>query len=150
MTQREAGRQSRRGATQSMRLDHVGIVVDDLDEAKRFLAEVLGLELVNEVTVEAAKVRAAYFRCGDAEIELLELSDETARNARLGVGVRANIEHIAVEVEALESALVGLAASGVATTSPQPIFGGSGVWTDPTTTQGVLLQIIQKEKAGGH
>ena len=67
-----------------MRLDHVGIVVDDLEQAKHFLAEILGLEMTNEVAIESAKLRAAYFRCGEVEIELLELGDSAARQARLG------------------------------------------------------------------
>lgn len=128
-----------------MRLDHVGIVVEDLEQGKRFLAEILGLEMTNEVSIESAKLKAAYFRCGEVEIELLELGDEAARQARLGAGVKANIEHIAVEVDALESVLAKLAQSGVGTTPPQPILGGVGVWTDPSTSNGIRFQIIQKE-----
>lgn len=131
-----------------MRLDHVGIVVDDLEQAKRFLAEVLGLEMTNAVEVESAKLKAAYFRCGEVEIELLELGDSAARQARLGTGVKANIEHIAVEVDALESMLSMLNQRGVGTTPPQPILGGVGVWTDPATSNGIRFQIIQKEVAG--
>jgi methylmalonyl-CoA/ethylmalonyl-CoA epimerase len=131
-----------------VRLDHVGIVVDDLEQAKHFLAEILGLEMTNEVAIESAKLRAAYFRCGEVEIELLELGDSAARQARLGIGVKANIEHIAVQVDALDSVLAMINQRGVETTPPQPILGGLGVWTDPATSNGIRFQIIEKEVAG--
>jgi len=62
----------------------------------------------------------------------------------LGLGVKANIEHIAVEVDALDSVLAMINERGVETTAPQPILGGVGVWTDPGTSNGIRIQIIQK------
>lgn len=132
-----------------MRLDHVGIVVDDLEAAKLFVGGVLGLEMTNEVAIAAAKMKAAYFRCGEVEVELLELGDPEARKARLGAGVKANIEHVALEVDALESTITDLNARGVGTTNPQPVLGGLGAWTDPATSSGIRFQLIQKDHTGG-
>lgn len=123
------------------RLDHIGVVVDDLEEAKRFLAETLGLEL--DRTVEIPGRRGAFFRCGGSEIEVLEEMEPEARERILG-GAKARIEHIAIEVDDLDRTMAALEGLGVRA-GRAPIATGDRVnlWTDPDTCDGVMYQLIQ-------
>ena len=52
-------------------IDHLGIAVKSLAEAKKFY-ETLGLEIMPEEVVEGEKVRVAMVPVGESRIELLE------------------------------------------------------------------------------
>ncbi len=127
------------------RIDHIGVVVDDLAEARRFLSDGLGLEITRELELPAKAVKAAFFRCGDVEIECFELTSEDARAARLR-GEQARIDHIAIEVDDLEGTLRALSGLGVRADAPAPTVVGRNLnyWTVPETCDGVQYQFVQK------
>ncbi len=127
------------------RIDHVGIVVADLDRVARFLGETLGLELTRTSADPASGVRTAFFRCGDASIELIELGDAEARARRLGTD-RARVEHVAIEVEDLASSATELDERGVRMTTPQPRQTGPtrSLFSVPETTEGFVLQFFER------
>lgn len=127
------------------RIDHVGIVVDDLERVGRFLAETLGLELTRRNDDPATGVRTAFFRCGDGSIELIELADPEARARRLGSD-RARVEHVAIEVEDIEATGAGLARRGIRTTTKEPRQAGPtrSLFSEPETTEGFVLQFLQR------
>ena len=58
------------------RIDHVGIVVDDLESAGRLLRDVLGMTLVRSVEIPERQLHAAFYRCGETNIELIQVSAE--------------------------------------------------------------------------
>lgn len=125
------------------RLHHVGIVVDDLADAKRLLGTTLGLRLARELEVPALARRVAFFECGDAEIEVIEDLDADARQLALG-GASARIEHVAIEVDSVESVLATLEKLGVKADSRGIVHVGSRInaWTDPSTTDGIIFQLL--------
>jgi methylmalonyl-CoA/ethylmalonyl-CoA epimerase len=125
------------------RLDHVGIVVDDLDDAKRFLGETLGLHLFRELEVPALARRVAFFQCGDASIEVIEDLNLESKNRVLG-GAGARVEHIALEVDGVDTVLAALVRLGVKTDARGTLRVGSrlNAWTDPDTTDGVVYQLL--------
>ena len=55
-----------------LKIDHLGIAVNSIDEGKIFWTEVLGLDLEGTETVEAQKVTTAFLPVGESEVELLE------------------------------------------------------------------------------
>lgn len=136
------------------RIDHIGIVVEDMGEAVGFLAETLGLALPRVVELPEFGMTTAFFRCGDVDIELIGMTDPEARKRRLGDG-RARIEHVAIRVDDLEEMSATLREKGVGLTGipnvefvhPMPLRVGSrlNVWTDPATTGGVVYQFIEDE-----
>lgn len=131
------------------RLDHVGIIVDDLEAARRFFGDVLKLELTRELAIPN-RLRAAFYRCGDASIEVIEVDDPAERQARLGDGVTARMEHIAFEVDRLESTMGPLEESGFRTTTeePQVIGPNRNYFTLPDSTNGVMLQFFDRRADG--
>jgi methylmalonyl-CoA/ethylmalonyl-CoA epimerase len=124
------------------RLDHVGVIVEDLEAAKRLLGD-LGLELTE--TLETGDLTAAFFKCGDASVEVIEVHDEAQRRKRLGDGNRARIEHIAFDVGDLEAALGALGALGVEPNAPpRRLPDRSMIWTEPETSGGIMFQFVQR------
>ncbi len=70
------------------RLDHVGVVVDRLVEAERWLGETFRLPVQRTLEVPEGRIREVFYTCGDTRIEVLETGDPEARRCRLGTGVR--------------------------------------------------------------
>jgi methylmalonyl-CoA/ethylmalonyl-CoA epimerase len=127
------------------RIDHVGIVVDDLDSASRLLRDVLGMTFVRSVEIPERQLHAVFYRCGDTNIELIQLDDPKARAARLGAGP-ARVEHIAIEVDGtIEEAAPRLAQAGVQMESAEPMRtkASASLWSNPDSTHGVLFQFLQ-------
>ncbi len=123
------------------RLDHVGVIVDDLDEAARLL-EALGL--VETERGEHEGLRLAFFSAGNAMVEIIEPTDPDVRAKRLG-DARARIEHIAFEVGDLDGALNALGALGVEPNAPpRRLPDRSMFWTDPETSDGIMFQFVQR------
>ena len=135
-------------------IDHIGIVVEDLEAAMRFLGETLGLDLRTVVELPELGMTNAFFCCGEADIELIGVADPEVRRQRLGDG-RARIEHIGIRVDDLEATSSALEDKGVRLTGipnvdaahPVPFRVGNrvNVWTDPATTGGVVYQFIEEE-----
>jgi methylmalonyl-CoA/ethylmalonyl-CoA epimerase len=124
------------------RIDHIGVIVDDLEEARRLLEGTLGL--AHERDVEMSQRSAAFFRCGDVEIEVIEVRDPDERQRRLGEAP-ARIEHIAIEVDNLDHAFSALEALGVrAESSPFQVGANISIRTQASSTDGVIYQLIQK------
>src|SRR5258708_23992903 len=98
------------------RIDHVGVIVSNLDAARVLLEGDFGMDCVREV--ERPELRAAFFKCGNADIELIEILDGEIRKRRLGDAADARSEHIAIEVEGLADLLTALRKLGIATTWP--------------------------------
>ncbi|WP_281285767.1 VOC family protein [Nocardioides humi] len=124
-------------------IDHIGVIVRSIDDAKRFLGETLGLPLVKETHIPE-KTRAAFFRCGGCEIEVIEVLPEDVRQRRLGDNA-ARIEHIAVRVENLDDVLTHLAGQGGEMDAPPLLHDGDRMsFSVPASTMGVRFQFIQK------
>ncbi len=126
------------------RIDHVGIVVDDLASARRFVRDVLGFSFDREISIPG-RLEAAFFRCGDAGVELIEVTDPGLRQERLG-SAAARLEHVAVEVDDLSEAVDSLHRSGVEMTSATPTVTGPtrSYFTRPETTDGVIYQVFDR------
>ncbi len=128
------------------RVDHIGVIVADLDDQKRWLGSVLGLPVTREIDSPQMKLKAIFYRCGDVDIEIIQLTDAEARRHRLGESNRARIEHIAIEVADVQAVMETLAPLGVRTTGPAPRRTGDrlSVWTVAETTGGVSYQFTQR------
>jgi catechol 2,3-dioxygenase-like lactoylglutathione lyase family enzyme len=130
------------------RIDHVGVVVNDLDAATQLLHEVFGV--VPDRSIEREDLKARFFAIGDGSIELLDVREPEARRARLGdESVKARIEHIAIEVEDLDQTLKLLTALGIETTGPPREGAGAlSVWTQAPTSGGIGFQFLQRLPEG--
>lgn len=125
------------------RIDHVGVIVASLDRATALVQEGFGLSSVRQV--QRDDLKSSFFRCGEAEIELIEILDPEMRDKRLGDGREARVEHIAIEVENLGEVLTALSNLGIKTTAPPQVSDAwTTVWTDAGTSGGVMYQFLER------
>lgn len=124
-------------------VDHVGVMVADLEAAGSFLSETLGLELEREADVKSLDVKARFYRCGPVLIEVFQPNDPTVAQRALG-GAPAFVEHIAVRVESLPEALSELGEQGVRYLHDAPLETGPNLsaYTDPSTSAGIVFQLF--------
>ncbi len=130
------------------RIDHIGVVVEDLDRTSRFL-ESMGMELERAQEVPERGVKIAFYRCGDGLIELIEPMTDEVRQRRLGTGNVARLEHIGVEVDEISTAMKAVQGLGVALTTERPVPVGPNLnaWTEADTSLGVQYQLVERDAA---
>ena len=127
------------------RISHLGLAVKDLDAAVRLYEGVFGLEVERRWVAEADQMRAASFRVGDVEIELMEpLAPDTPVGrfiAKRGEG----IHHVAYKVDDVAGALDSARSAGLETIDDRPREGGGGStrigFLHPRGTFGVLTEL---------
>jgi methylmalonyl-CoA/ethylmalonyl-CoA epimerase len=132
-----------------MKINHLGIATKGIDEALKFWRDALGLENVHTETVEEQKVRVAMLPIGDTKIELLEATSDDSPIAKFIEKRGGGIHHIAVEVENIEESLLKLKTEGARLIDEKPRIGAEGcliAFVHPSSTNGVLLELIQKSE----
>lgn len=129
-------------------IDHIGIAVKDMAQAKRFYEEILGLKLHGIEEVAEQKVKVAFFPITDSEIELLESTQPDGPVAKFIESRGEGIQHIAFRVENLEEALAELKAKGVRLIDEKPRKGAGGAriaFIHPKETNGVLVELCERD-----
>ncbi|HKZ55436.1 MAG TPA: methylmalonyl-CoA epimerase [Anaerolineales bacterium] len=128
------------------RIDHVAIVVDDIEAALRFWRDALGLQLTHVEDVPEQQAVVAFLPTGEAEVELVKPTDEESGIARY-LGKRGpGVHHICFEVEDLEQQLQELHANGIRLINPEPVVGTGGkriAFVHPESTHGVLVELYE-------
>jgi methylmalonyl-CoA epimerase len=126
-------------------IDHLGIAVKSLAEAKKFY-EKLGLEVMPEETVEAEKVRVAMVPIGESRIELLEPTVPDSTIARFLEKRGQGLHHVALHVSNLTETVERLKASGTRLINEEIKVGAGGhryVFVHPSSAGGVLLELVE-------
>lgn len=128
------------------RLDHVGILVRDLDSALTHWSARFGVEVARKVEVPTMGIRAAFLDISAAEVELYTIDDRVALDAALA-GTPAKLDHVALRLHRADGPeLANCAIRGPGREEPisAPILLGDAthVWTEPPGID-VLLQLIR-------
>jgi methylmalonyl-CoA epimerase len=129
-------------------IDHVAIVVKDLDEALVLYTQTLGFSLVYREIVADQGVEAVGVRSGDAVIELLRPLDEASPIAKYRGDAQTKLHHTAYRVADIRSELARLREAGVRLIDEQPRRGAHGntiAFLHPKSTGGVLIELCQRE-----
>jgi methylmalonyl-CoA/ethylmalonyl-CoA epimerase len=129
------------------RIHHLGVAVDDLDEALDAYGRLFGAELEHRETVADQGVEAVSLRVGEGRVELLSaLGPETPVGkflAKRGPGMH----HVAFEVDDVGAELDRLAAGGAQLIDEQPrpgLFGLQVGFVHPESTGGVLAELVSR------
>src|SRR5579871_827990 len=145
---KEHGLRARLGVNNGLRLDHLGVAVKSIAEARGFY-EALGMVVVYEETVEHEKVRTAMMPLGESRVELLEPTEEESVIGRF-LGKRGEgLHHIAVRVDGIDEMFESLRAQGVRLASDAVRVGAGGhryFFVHPASTGGVLLEIVSPQR----
>ena len=130
------------------KVDHVGIAVKDLDQAKKFYTEMLGIPAMGEEVVAEQKVKVCFIPCGDSEIELLESTEPDGPIAKFIEKKGEGIQHVALNVDNIENALADLKEKGVRLIDEKPRYGAGGAsiaFVHPKSTGGILLELSERK-----
>ena len=132
-----------------MRLEHVGVLVEDLEAAVAFARDVLALGEPTEIRIDEHGLSAAFFPLGAGRLELLRFDEP---GDRLPPGEQVRLDHVAVEVDDLDAEAERLRGHGVRfrgplspeeVQAPVEMRGRRHLWTVPETAGGFLLQLTE-------
>ena len=131
------------------KLEHIGIAVKSLADSVPLFEKLLGSACYKTEDVENEKVRTAFFRQGEAKIELLESSDPDGVIARFIHKKGEGIHHLAFEVEDIRSEMERLKKEGFRLLSEEPVAGADNkviCFLHPKETNSVLIELCMEKK----
>ena len=131
-----------------LKIDHLGIAVNSIEEGKNFWKDILGLEFEGAETVAEQKVTTAFFPVGESEVELLESTAADGPVAKYIEKRGQGIQHVAFRVENIEAALAELKEKGVRLIDETPRRGAGGAriaFLHPKATNGVLVELCERD-----
>ena len=127
-----------------LKIDHLGIAVKDMAEARRAY-EALGFRIEAEHDVPTEKVKAAFITVGESHLELLEPTDPSSVIAKF-LEKRSGLHHICVLVDDIEKSMAEMKAAGAQLLDEVPRIGAGGcrvAFIHPKSASGVLLELKQ-------
>jgi methylmalonyl-CoA epimerase len=128
-------------------IDHVAIVVADLDATIAFYTTTLGFTQLYRETIADQGVEAVGIQTGDSVIELLRPLDESSPIAAFRGTAATKMHHMAYRVHDIEAELGRLRERGVRLIDETPRKGAHGntiAFLHPKSTGGVLTELCQR------
>ncbi len=128
------------------RIDHIGIVVNNLDESLKTYCELLGFTLLERVAIPEQLVEAAFLDATNGTIELIAPTDATSGTARFLQNRGEGTHHICFEVDDIEATLAELRDQGLRLIDEKPRQGVHGLvaFVHPKATHGTMIELLQK------
>ena len=127
-------------------LDHVGIAVENLNQALEFYRDAVGLEIERPEEVASQRVRAHFIPVGESSLELLEATAPDSAIARYVEKRGPGIHHITLRVEDIHAVLDRLKARNIRLVDAAPRPGAEGAlvaFVHPSAAHGVLVEFKQ-------
>jgi methylmalonyl-CoA/ethylmalonyl-CoA epimerase len=131
------------------KLEHVGIAVEDLDQALEVYREALGLAPDEVLEVPERGMKIAFFTLGDVQLELLASTREGSDIGNFLEKRGPGLHHLAFLVDDVAVALGHLKEKGVQLIDETPKRGGRGnriAFLHPKATGGVLMELCEKHE----
>jgi methylmalonyl-CoA epimerase len=130
----------------SPRIDHIGIIVADLDQASAKLRPLLGAPIRIKDLPEVG-LRVAEFQAANVLIELLQYAEGDAGFAKRVMGERIGLNHISLRVADIDRSIAELGAAGFAPMAGFPRQGAHGrvVFFEPDALTGLLFELCQPD-----
>jgi methylmalonyl-CoA/ethylmalonyl-CoA epimerase len=128
------------------RIDHIAIVVEDIEGSLAFWRDTLGLDLSQVLAVPEQQASIAFLPTGDSEVELVQPTTADSGLARYLAKRGPGIHHICFEVDDLAQTLADLKARGVRLIDETPKPGRDGrqlAFIHPESANGVLVELYE-------
>lgn len=128
------------------RIDHVAILVDDLENTLAFWRDALGMELTHVEDVPAEKSMVAFLPVGDSEVELVKPTTSDSGLARYLEKRGPGMHHVCLEVDDIEGMLAHLKEKGVQLINETPMVGLGGrkyAFIHPKSANGVMVELYE-------
>jgi methylmalonyl-CoA/ethylmalonyl-CoA epimerase len=132
------------------RIDHIGVVVDDLDEAVAIYRDSLGMPLQHRELVEQFGVEAVLLGIGDSHVELLRPLSPDSGVGRFLERHGPGVHHVAYRTDDIDAALESVRTAGMELIDdrPRPGLRNSRVaFVHPKSTGGVLTELVEPLEA---
>ena len=127
------------------KINHIGIAVNNIDEAVKLYTDVLGLKVKDIEVVEEQKVKTAIIPVGESKIELLESTDPEGIIAKYIDRKGEGLHHLAFEVSNIQGALEAIADKGITLIDEKPRNGVENTniaFLHPKGTK-VLIELVE-------
>ena len=128
------------------RIDHIAVVVDDIEGALNFWRDGLGMEMTHLEEVQEQESIVAFLPTGGSEVELVKPTTDTSGVAKYLAKRGPGMHHICVEVDDIHATLAQLKAKGIKLINETPTTGAGGkqiAFVHPSSTSGVLVELYQ-------
>ncbi len=127
-------------------INHVAIVVDDMEKSLTFWRDALGIELHELREVPAEKSQVAFLPVAGAEIELVKPTSDDSGLAKYLAKRGPGMHHVCLEVDDIESMMAQLKTKGIRLINEEPRIAADGkryAFIHPESTSGVLVELYQ-------
>jgi methylmalonyl-CoA/ethylmalonyl-CoA epimerase len=130
------------------KINHVAVVVADIDAALTFWRDALGIELNHIEDVPSQKSTVAFLPVGEGEIELVKPTSDDSGAAKFLQEHGGGMHHLCLEVDDITAKLAELKAKGVRLINeePQVLPGRKMAFIHPKSTGGVLIELYEVTK----
>jgi methylmalonyl-CoA/ethylmalonyl-CoA epimerase len=130
------------------KVNHVAIVVADIEEALKFWRDGLGIHLHHVEDVPSQKAKVAFLPVGDTEIELVQPTSDDTGAAKFLAEKGGGMHHLCFEVDDCAATLAELKAKGVRLITEEPLVlpGRKMAFIHPKSTGGVLVELYEITK----
>jgi methylmalonyl-CoA/ethylmalonyl-CoA epimerase len=128
------------------KINHIAILVDDLDSTIGFWQDALGLELTHTEQVPGEQAIIAFLPTGDSEIELVKPTTDDSGLARYLDKRGPGMHHICLEVDDIIGMLAQLKAKGIQLINDEPRLGVDGrkyAFVHPKSAHGVMVELYE-------
>ena len=128
------------------KVNHIAIVVPDIEASTNFWVDALGLELTHREHVASQAVDVAFIPVGDSKIELLQPTDNESGVARYLEKRGAGMHHICFEVDNINATLKTLKNANVQLINEAQVVGSDGrkfAFIHPKSADGVLVELYE-------
>ena len=128
------------------RIDHIALVVEDIDKALDFWQDGLGMELSHMEEVPSEQSLVAFLPANKSEVELVQPTAEDSGVARYLKKHGPGLHHLCLEVYDIEATMAHLKARGMRLINETPEIGTGGkkiAFIHPESTHGVLVELYE-------
>jgi methylmalonyl-CoA/ethylmalonyl-CoA epimerase len=128
-----------------IKINHVAIVVQDIDAALNFWEQTFGLKLDHVEDVPSQKSKVAFLLLGESEIELVQPTTSDSGLANFLEKRGEGMHHICIEVSDIDATLAELKSKGVRLINevPEELPGRKMAFIHPKAANGVLVELYQ-------
>jgi methylmalonyl-CoA/ethylmalonyl-CoA epimerase len=127
-------------------INHVAVVVEDMEKALAFWCDALGMELHELRDVPAEKSQVAFLPLPGSEVELVMPTSDDSGIAKYLAKRGPGMHHVCLEVDDIDGMLVQLKAKGIRLINEEPrtaVDGKQYAFIHPESTSGVLVELYQ-------
>ena len=130
----------------AIKIDHIGIVVKNIEERLKLYKDFLGLEVSKVEELPERGLRVHFVKIGETRFELLEEISEDSEIHSFLEKRGEGIHHIAIKVDNASEAIEKALENGLKPLSNEPKKGAHGTkvfFIHPKTTGGILLELVE-------